>query len=113
MVQKTLLNDTPENLINRYRAVLKRSGIDAEQLILFGSYAKGESKPWSDLDLCVVSKGFGKNRLQESMDLAALTVKVDSMIEPYPCHPDDLNNKYDPLIHEINTHGIPFIVSNE
>lgn len=110
MVQKTLLNDTPENLINRYGAVLKQSGIVAEKLIMFGSYAKGKSRPDSDLDVCVVSKAFGKNRLQESMDLAALTVKVDSMIEPYPCHPDDLNNKYDPLIHEINTHGIQFAI---
>ena len=111
MVQKTLLNDTPENLINRYGAVLKQSGIAAEKLILFGSYARGESKPWSDLDICVVSKGFGKNRLKESMDLAALAIKVDSMIEPYPCHPDDLNNKYDPLVQEILAHGIPFAVS--
>lgn len=111
MVQKTLLNDTPENLITRYGAVLKRSGIAAEKLILFGSYAKGKSRPDSDLDVCVVSKGFGKNRLQESMDLAALAVQVDSMIEPYPCHPDDFSNKYDPLIQEILACGIPFSVA--
>lgn len=110
MVQKTLLSDTPENLINRYGSVLKQSGITAEKLILFGSYAKGRNRPWSDLDICVVSRAFGKNRLQESMDLAALTVKVDSMIEPHPYHPNDLNNKYDPLAKEIRANGISFPV---
>ena len=107
MVQKTLLNDTPQNLIDRYARILKQSGVTVEKLILFGSYAKGKNKPWSDLDICVVSKDFGKHRLRESMNLAALAVDVDSMIQSYPCHPDDLNNKYDPIIQEILAHGIP------
>jgi predicted nucleotidyltransferase len=108
MVQKTLLSDTPENLVTRYADVLKQSGVEVEKLVIFGSYAKGKNKPWSDLDICVVSPAFGKNRLQESMNLAALAVKVDSMIEPYPCHPHDFDNKYDPLIQEILIHGVTF-----
>ncbi len=106
--QKTLLTDSPANLIRRYALALKQEGISVEKIILFGSYAKGENKPWSDLDICVVSKDFGKNRLREGMNLAALSVKIDSMIQPHPYHPNDFNNKYDPLTQEILTHGIPF-----
>ncbi|MBI3343101.1 nucleotidyltransferase domain-containing protein, partial [Candidatus Gottesmanbacteria bacterium] len=73
MDTRTLLNDTPERLIERYRTVLEASGIPVEQVILFGSYAKKKNKPWSDLDLCVVSKSFGKNILRERMMLASLT----------------------------------------
>ncbi len=111
MVQKTLLNDTPENLIRKYLLVLKQAGINVEKIILFGSYATGKNKPWSDLDICVLSKEFGEHPLQESMRLAVLATKVDSMIEPHPYHPDDLNNYYDSLAQEIKSHGIQFLAS--
>ena len=110
MVQKTLLNDTPKNLIRRYALALKQEGIPVEKLILFGSYAKKQRHPHSDLDICVISETFGKHPLRESMTLAAVAVEVDSMIEPHPYHPNDLNNKYDPLAKEILTHGIPFFI---
>lgn len=106
MVQKTLLNDTPENLIHQYSLVLQQAGINVEKIILFGSYATGQNKPWSDLDLCIISKQFGKHPLQESMELAALAVQVDSMIEPHPMTLENLNDKYDPLANEIKKYGI-------
>jgi uncharacterized protein len=109
MVQKTLLSDTPEILIKKYAQVLLKSGISLDRIILFGSYAKKTNKPWSDIDVCVVSKQFGKHRLLESMDLAALATQVDSMIEPHPFHPDDLLDQYDPLASEIRKYGIEVV----
>ncbi len=105
MVQKTLLTDTPENLIKKYADVLRVFGYSVDRMILFGSYASGKNKPWSDVDVCVVSRQFGKRGFQEGMDLAALATRVDSMIQPHPYHPDDLNDPYDPLAKEIRTHG--------
>lgn len=109
MVQKTLLSDSPENLIGRYIQILQQAGVSPEQVIMFGSFAKGTNKSWSDLDLCIVSKRFGKNSLQEGMDLAALATRVDSMIEPHPYHPNGLHNRYDSLAQEILAHGISFL----
>lgn len=105
MATKTILNGTPRRLIKKYRRVLVKAGIPVKQMILFGSYAKGEARPWSDVDVCVVSPSFGKNAFAEMVKLAKLTVTVDTMIEPHPFSPSDLNNPYDSLAQEIRTYG--------
>lgn len=108
MAQKTILNDKPEKLISRYWNVLVQNGISVEKIILFGSYAKGKPKPWSDLDVCVVSKSFGKNNYDETVMLNRLTSDIDPMIEPHPYHPNDLKDKWDSLAWEIRKHGKTF-----
>lgn len=105
MVKKSILSDTPVNLIKKYKKVLENAGIPVTKMILFGSYAKGRAKPWSDIDVCVVSSVFGKDSHEELIRLMRLTSKVDDMIEPHPYHPRDLNDPYDALAHEINTYG--------
>ena len=105
MVQKILLRDTPENLIKAYKNILEKNGVEVEKIILFGSYAKGTAKPWSDLDLCVVSKSFGKDYENELSLLNRLTIRVDPMIEPHPYNPEDLVDYYDSLAYEINKTG--------
>jgi len=105
MAGKTILKNTPSKLIKRYYQVLKKNNIPVEKIILFGSYAKGKPKFWSDLDICVVSKAFGKNSYDEMVKLKQLTSQVDSMIEPHPYHPQDLKEKWDPLAYEIKKNG--------
>ncbi|OGG24162.1 hypothetical protein A3A79_03145 [Candidatus Gottesmanbacteria bacterium RIFCSPLOWO2_01_FULL_43_11b] len=105
MDTKTLLNDTPENLIRRYKTVLTDNGIPVKRMILFGSYARGTAKPWSDIDVCVVSPKFGKKPFSEMVRLAKLTISVNTMIEPHPYNPKDLTDKWDPLAAEIRRYG--------
>ncbi len=105
MATKSILNDTPINLIRKYKDVLRDAGIPVSKIILFGSYAKGKAKPWSDVDICVVSKVFGKDRFNEMVHLMRLTSKVDDMIEPHPYHPKDLEDPFDPLAYEIKRTG--------
>ncbi|OGY15896.1 MAG: hypothetical protein A2784_04335 [Candidatus Chisholmbacteria bacterium RIFCSPHIGHO2_01_FULL_48_12] len=105
MVQKSVLSDTPENLIEKYRQALEAEGIPVEKMILFGSYAKGKAKPWSDVDVCVVSSSFGKDPYQEMVRLKQLTMRVDLMIEPHPYSPADLADPLDPLAWEIQRTG--------
>lgn len=105
MVKKSILKAEPKILIEKYKKVLKKNGIPVEKIILFGSYAKGTAKPWSDLDLCVVSSIFGKDSHEEMLRLMRLASIVELLIEPHPYHPKDLNDPYDALAHEINTYG--------
>lgn len=105
MDKKSILNDTPVNLIKKYQKLLRKRGVSVEKIILFGSYAKGTAKPWSDLDLCVVSKQFGKNGYDEMVFLNSLATDIESMIEPHPFHPKDLEDPYDPLAYEIRQTG--------
>lgn len=104
MAQK-YLNSSVATLIRRYREALLREGIPVERLILFGSRAKGKAKLWSDIDLCVVSKSFGKNHHDEMVKLSRLALPIEPLIEPVPYHPKDLSNTLDPLVHEIHKHG--------
>lgn len=101
MVKKSILNNTPKKLIRNYKEKLEHEGIPVEKIILFGSYAKGRPKPWSDLDLCVVSNIFGKDYYEEMVRLKKMTLSVEPMIEPHPYHPQDLNDPSDPLAFEI------------
>ncbi len=105
MDKKSILSDNPENLIKKYHQILLRNGISVEKIILFGSYARGIPKPWSDIDLCIVSKNFGKDSYSEMVRLKKLTSSIDSMIEPHPYNSKDLNDPYDPLAFEIRKTG--------
>ncbi len=105
MVKKSILADTPKNLIKKYRRVLIKAGIPVEKMILFGSYAKGTAKPWSDIDVCVISSTFGKNPYNERVKLLNLTGSVEAMIEPHPFNPDDLTDPWNSLASEIRAYG--------
>lgn len=105
MAQKSLLTDTPENLIKKYTKVLQDNGLEPEAIIIFGSYANNTADESSDLDLCIVSPAFGKDSFEEMVMLARLAQKVDPLIEPHPYNPRDLANKWDPLATEIRTKG--------
>ncbi|HCS78125.1 TPA: nucleotidyltransferase domain-containing protein [Patescibacteria group bacterium] len=106
MDQQTLLSDTPKNLIEKYRKVLKANNVAFDKMIVFGSFAKKTQHMASDLDVCVVSKEFGKDAFAEMIMLAKYAAQVDSLIEPHPYSPQDLADKWDPLAHEIRIHGI-------
>jgi len=92
-------------LAKKYYQELISAGIPVEKLIIFGSYAKGNYKYHSDLDICVVSPQFGKNRFNERLKLSTIARKIDDMIEPHPYHPKDLQEKWDPLAEQIRTTG--------
>ena len=83
MAQKQDLKENLKEKILNYITLLEKEGVHIKKAIVFGSYAKGRIKPWSDIDLCLVSEQFGKHN-----------------------HPLDLKEKYDPLAAEIRKHGI-------
>lgn len=105
MVQKTL---APEKIaeVERFAKRLREAGIPYESLIIFGSFAKGDAKPWSDVDVCVVSKIFGQDRHTERVRLMQLTDNTTIDIEPHPYHPRDLADAWDPLAAEIRRFGV-------
>jgi hypothetical protein len=61
MVKKSKIN----KLTNRFVKSLAEKGIPAKYLILYGSYARGNPKPYSDIDIAVISPAFeGKGILK-------------------------------------------------
>lgn len=94
------------NLINKYIRLLKQKGIKVSKVILFGSYAKGNANPDSDIDIAVISSQFWRNNLKEMMLLRKLALEIDSHIEPLPFSPQDLEDRYSTLSHEIKRYGV-------
>ena len=52
-----------KGIIKEYKRALKDLGINVEGVILYGSFAKGNQRQDSDIDLIIVSKDFQKMNL--------------------------------------------------
>lgn len=78
--------------IRKYVDELKKE-ISIDRVILFGSYARGNPKSYSDIDLAIFSKDFkDKDEIRNMQYLFQKTVSVDTSIEPHPFHPRDLRS---------------------
>jgi predicted nucleotidyltransferase len=92
--------------IDAFRKKVENGGITDGKYYVFGSWAVGRENENSDIDLCVVSKKFGKNTFRESTFLRLLTIGIDDMLEPVAMSPEDLNDKYNTLAVEIKKWGV-------
>ncbi len=90
-------------IANEFASIVK-SNFDCIKIILFGSYAKGNNKEESDIDIAVVVKDFS-NATNMQLELMRLRRKIDSRIEPHPFRLVDFNNT-NPLAAEILKYGI-------
>lgn len=94
-------------IIKKFVKALKKEGIAIERVILYGSYAKGNPHPDSDIDVAVVSKNFGKDRVEEGINLFRIAGKIDPRIEPVPISSESYKKDlWIPLIYEIRRRGI-------
>lgn len=72
--------------IRHYLAELPSEGIHAHHGILFGSFARGDTNEWSDIDLVVIAEEFDTKRdLAFVKRLWRATARTDDRIEPIPC----------------------------
>ncbi len=80
MVEQAIIEN-----VKRYLASLPEFGIHARCGVLFGSFARGEGKTESDIDLIVIAPEFdGRRDISLVKALWRATVS-DSRIEPIPC----------------------------
>ena len=86
----------------QYASIVK-SNYDCEQVILFGSYAKGTQHEESDIDIAVILEEF-ENPLDIQLELMRLRRKIDSRIEPHPFRKRDFTST-NPVAYEILQHG--------
>jgi predicted nucleotidyltransferase len=70
-------------MIQSYLMAVRRSGIRVSQAVLFGSYARGDARPDSDVDILVIAPEFDGPYDKSKIDLLwALRAQTDSRIEP-------------------------------
>lgn len=94
-------------IIKRFVKALEHEGISVERVILYGSYARGRARPDSDIDVAVVSRDFGKDRVEEGMALFRIAGEIDSRLEPIPISSSAYErDTWIPLIYEVRQNGI-------
>ncbi|MDP2806563.1 MAG: nucleotidyltransferase domain-containing protein [bacterium] len=65
--------------------------IKVNQAILFGSWAKGNPRHFSDIDIAIVSGDFSRfKRVRNIAFLLSRAGKIDSRIEPLPLTPEEI-----------------------
>ncbi len=102
MAKKTIIK-----IIRQFASALIEQGITVDKIVLYGSYAKGRQRSGSDIDVAVVSRDFGKDRIEEGMLLFRIAGKIDPRIEPIPISSKSYkNDTWIPLVYEIRTKGI-------
>ena len=83
-----------ENIIDRYINKLRQLGVEVSQVVLYGSYAKGKPKEYSDIDLAVVSPTFQKlDIFERQLLLSKAQHKFGEPIEPIGLTPQQLRDK--------------------
>ncbi|MCK4260629.1 MAG: nucleotidyltransferase domain-containing protein [Halanaerobiales bacterium] len=95
-----------DKLITNFIEALKRN-ISVDKIILYGSWAKGNTHEYSDIDLAVFSPNFGHSRLKELQFLSKVAWNIDASIEAIPYSSDKLSiNDPATFVYEILHTGI-------
>jgi predicted nucleotidyltransferase len=76
------------DLVRDYLWAINRAGVRASRAVLFGSWARGEARSGSDIDLVIIAPEFDGQRDRKLVDcLWELTASIPEAwrIEPIPC----------------------------
>lgn len=92
-------------LVSEYGKLIRKHGVSAERVVLFGSYAKNLYRASSDIDVCIVSKKC-KDEHQMQVELSKLTYDLDPRIQPHLVSVADYLKNANPFISEIRKTGI-------
>ncbi len=75
---------------------------------IYGSFAKGTSHRWSDIDLAIISPDFSDDLFEDRLYLMRIAACIDDRIEPRPFK-KELFNRNDPLVDEIQKNGVQIL----
>jgi len=94
-------------LLKQYCILLNISGIPVEKAFLYGSYARGDAKPESDIDIMLVSQKFDAEDAENNIKAWSYTRKIDARIEPYTVGLQQyLHDEVSPLLQIVKQEGI-------
>ncbi|OGQ05394.1 MAG: hypothetical protein A2W61_05840 [Deltaproteobacteria bacterium RIFCSPLOWO2_01_44_7] len=80
-----------EKVVHAFVEKLKEH-IHVEKVILFGSYARGTPRPWSDIDLAVISPDFHGGTIEDHILLGRIARTITPQIEALPYLPEDFRD---------------------
>ncbi len=108
---KKLTNQELNEVVTEFLTEV-REHITIDQAFLFGSYAKGEARETSDVDILIISKDLSEKQTK-GMNAYAIESKLGKMytqIELIAIHPNKLNNEVSKwFFDEIMGYGIKLV----
>ena len=99
----------PEKIIKEvteFKKLLQADNLPILKLYVFGSYAKGNAREGSDIDVAVVSSQFRSQWSALDYLYSKLPYGLGWTIEPVGFSPSDFENKYSSLVSEIKNYGV-------
>ena len=101
MVKKEILS-----VLEQFKKFIEEKKIHVDRMILFGSWAKGNPREGSDIDVVVISKDFGSKDYWARIDILAQAVyKVLAPIEAVAMTPQEWDSK-ESVIYEFAKDGL-------
>lgn len=90
MVEKRVRN--LRKILNSFRRELEKK-IRVEKMILFGSYARGTPRDYSDIDIAVVSPDFRNGGIGDYLFLDHTAREITPLIEAFPYTAKDFKKR--------------------
>lgn len=97
------MSNTIKHVLKQFLTIVKQTYSPKARIILFGSYAKGKEKKWSDIDVAVIFPKV-KDSFNEEKNLRLLSLNIDERINPFVFSESDLKEN-SPLTWEIKKYG--------
>lgn len=99
------INSKIEDIVLKYVKVIC-DNYDVAAIILFGSYAKGNEREDSDIDIAIVIDKFKDNIIDEEVEFMKLRRDIDYRIEPHIIRIQDYKDISNPFVQEVIETGI-------
>jgi len=91
--------------IDRFRKAIEARGININKLILYGSYARGDYREGSDIDLILISEDFREHDYWSRIDILSEAIyDVLAPIEVVGFTPEEWDKQKSPL-YDYAKHG--------
>lgn len=98
---------TAINTVKRFAEEVKKQGVQLRAVFLFGSYARGEQREWSDIDVALVADEFIGVGFEDIKRFVDVTIqKPYLLIETHTFNTSEFE-KGNPFVDEIRRTGIP------
>ncbi len=95
------------NVIDRFKRELKKARLPVARVYLFGSYARNEALKDSDIDVCLVSPSFSRNKERYRKTAVVIAYNVDPRLQIVLAAPRDIKaNSLSPLFNSIYKESI-------
>lgn len=103
------MRDDIKNTVKNYAYKLIEEKYPFSSIYVFGSYAKGKPRKFSDIDIAVISDKLKRNWNKNEALLWRYARKVDTRIEPIGFTREEFKKGSSPIIYEIKKTGVRIV----